>query len=334
MLLDLGVLDVCAILQIQTYCTKFLDNLLLNELLNPSCKCAVVGDDVASVRVYNCNMALAVNFARADQSFVNVCLPTLAGHSIPVLQSFLVRAEASLFQRACFLACDVLRFSFASFVLGSTGARLILWIRPTFGAQVAFLTAVPTNNVLACTRVLVLMLTFLLPLLPSPFPFLPFLPPPPKLSTSIGSEVLFCRNCLECDLTSAGFSVGLYSTSNLLVRDQSCTVHGKMFFQLTRNRGFKCGCLDFLTESCCRRSTRFAPLVSEEPVLPISQVLREDLAVCIDLVPRFVAEELCPFLHLEDPKDEPTVSNASRPDGAAPGTISKLSLSVNARSAT
>ena len=77
-----GVPDVCAIHQIHTYRTKFFDNLLLNELLNPSCKCAVVRNDVVSVRVYNCNMALTVNFARADQSFVDVCLPTLAGPSL------------------------------------------------------------------------------------------------------------------------------------------------------------------------------------------------------------------------------------------------------------
>ena len=37
----------------------------------------------------------------------------------------------------------VVRFSFAS-----SGARLILWVRPTFRAQVAFLTTVSTNNFL------------------------------------------------------------------------------------------------------------------------------------------------------------------------------------------
>ena len=35
-------------------------------------------------------------------------------------------------QSLCSLACDVLRFSFTSFVLSSTGVWLILWIRPTF----------------------------------------------------------------------------------------------------------------------------------------------------------------------------------------------------------
>ena len=58
---------------------------MLNELLKLFRKCAVVRDDVASIRVYNCNVALTVNFARADQSFVDVCLPALERHSIPVL---------------------------------------------------------------------------------------------------------------------------------------------------------------------------------------------------------------------------------------------------------
>ena len=74
----------------------------------------------------------------------------------------------------------------SSCVLASTGARLIL-IRPTLCAQVAFLTAVPTNNVLAWIRIVDLMLAF----------FLPFLPPLPKLSTSIGSEVLFATKVLN-----------------------------------------------------------------------------------------------------------------------------------------
>ena len=65
LLLDLGVPDVCAILEIQTYRT-ILNSLLLDELLNLSRKHAVEKDDVASVRVYNCNVTLAVNFARAD----------------------------------------------------------------------------------------------------------------------------------------------------------------------------------------------------------------------------------------------------------------------------
>ena len=76
------------------YCTRFLDNLLFNELLNLSRKHAVVTDDVASVRVYNCNVTHTVNFARADRSFVDVCLRTLEGHSTPVLSRSLY-AQAS-----------------------------------------------------------------------------------------------------------------------------------------------------------------------------------------------------------------------------------------------
>ena len=71
------------VLKIQTYRTRFFDNLPLNELLNLSRQGAVVRDDVASIRFYNCNMAHTVNFARADQSFMDVCLPTLESHSIP-----------------------------------------------------------------------------------------------------------------------------------------------------------------------------------------------------------------------------------------------------------
>ena len=53
-LLDFGVPDVRArtVLSMQSYCTRFLDNLLLNKLLNLSRKHAVVKDG-ASVRVCN-----------------------------------------------------------------------------------------------------------------------------------------------------------------------------------------------------------------------------------------------------------------------------------------
>ena len=80
-----------------------------------------------------------------------------------------------LLHRGCSSACAVLRFSFASLVLDSTGARLILWIRSTFCAQMAFLTAAPTNNVLVWIRTLVLMLTFFLDVLTITFPLLAFL---------------------------------------------------------------------------------------------------------------------------------------------------------------
>ena len=94
LLLDFGVPDVCAILQIQTSRTGFFNNLLLNELLNLSRQCAVVRDDEASIQVHNLNMALKMNFVRADQRFVDLCLPTLESHSIPVLSRSLY-AQAS-----------------------------------------------------------------------------------------------------------------------------------------------------------------------------------------------------------------------------------------------
>ena len=72
LLLDFGVDGVRTIFQIQTYRTRFCKNLVLNELLTLSRQGAVVRDSAASIRTYNCNMALAVNFARADQSFVDV----------------------------------------------------------------------------------------------------------------------------------------------------------------------------------------------------------------------------------------------------------------------
>ena len=176
---------------------------------------------------------------------------------------------------------------------------MIPWIRPTFRVHVAFLTAVPTNNVVAWIRVLVLMLTlFLLPFAIT-FPFLASLAFLASFAKAVHLHRIcgaLCRNCLECELTSAGFNVGLDFTSNLRVRDQSCAVHGKMLFQLTRNNGFKCGCIDVLIKSCCRRSTRFAPLVSANLFFTF-QVLREDLVACIDLEPRFVAQELCASLH-------------------------------------
>ena len=94
LLLDFGVPDVCAILEIQAYRIRFTDHLLLNELLTLSRQCVVVRDGLASIRVYNCNMALEVNFVRADQSSVDVCLPTLEGHSIRILSRSLY-AQAS-----------------------------------------------------------------------------------------------------------------------------------------------------------------------------------------------------------------------------------------------
>ena len=52
-------------------------------LLNLSRQCAVVRDDVVSIRINNCNMAQTVNFACADQSFVYIYLLALESDSIP-----------------------------------------------------------------------------------------------------------------------------------------------------------------------------------------------------------------------------------------------------------
>ena len=65
-LLDLGVSDVGAILKLQTYCNRFIDNLILNELLNLSHKCAVVKDDGTFIRIHTCSMDHTVNFACVD----------------------------------------------------------------------------------------------------------------------------------------------------------------------------------------------------------------------------------------------------------------------------
>ena len=104
----------------------------------------------------------------------------------------------------CSLACAVLLHSFASFVLDSTRAKLVLWIRPTLRAHVAFLTTVPTNSVLAWLRIMTLILTCAscLAVLAITFPFLAFpafLPHLPKLATSIGSEVLFATTVLNAN---------------------------------------------------------------------------------------------------------------------------------------
>ena len=52
---------------IQTYCTGFTDHHIVDELLNLSRKCAVVRDDVASIGIYICEMAITVSFACADE---------------------------------------------------------------------------------------------------------------------------------------------------------------------------------------------------------------------------------------------------------------------------
>ena len=65
----------------------------------------------------------------------------------------------------------------------------------------AFLTAVPKNNVLPWIRILTPMLTFLdtLTITFSFLALLPFVPPLPKLAKSIGSEVIFDTTVLSAN---------------------------------------------------------------------------------------------------------------------------------------
>ena len=220
-------------------------------------------------------------------------------------------------------------FPFTSFVLSSTGAGLILWIRPTFCAQMAFLTAVPTNNVLVWIRTLVLLLATFLDAFPF-LPFLPLVPPLRKLSTSIGSEVLFVAIVMSANWLRRAFNVGLDFASKLLVRDQSCTVHGKILFQLTRNKGFECSLsssravvvapLDLLFSYRRTSSSYFS-----SPVGRSCKLHRSGINIICNGALRFPLPR--------GTQRRTNRLNASRPDVAAPRTKSKLALSVNARCA-
>ena len=143
-LLNVGVPDVRTILQIQTCRAKFLDNLSLNELLNLSRNCE---DDVTSIRVIHTRkqrkssryqslhpVRNAEIAARVSRPSSRCCDLTVNRRHIQVIRARCHNRLFSLFQRACSLACGVLQFPFTSFVLSSTGAGLILWIRPTFCA--------------------------------------------------------------------------------------------------------------------------------------------------------------------------------------------------------
>ena len=70
---DFDVFDVCTMLQIQTHCTRFIDDFTLNDLLNLLCKCAVARDAVASLRTHSCNMTLTVASVCYARSFLNIC---------------------------------------------------------------------------------------------------------------------------------------------------------------------------------------------------------------------------------------------------------------------
>ena len=102
-----------------------------------------------------------------------------------------------------------------------------------------------------------------------------------------------------------------------------------MLFQLAWNEGFKCSCLEVFIKSCCRRSARGIGA----PVPPASRVLRDDLQFAPIWTQEF--SQKCSALSSTQRIPRRTKRHsASRPDGAAPRTVSKLSLPVKAKSAT
>ena len=152
--LDFSVFDVGAILKMHTAAPSPPMVSFFTEWLNR--ECAVAKDNVASIRIHDCNMALVVNCACADQSFVDFCFPARMNshqkqfcgynHSPPFLCQSLYPVEmpksphpcrmtistnlrnpcrqrlfpsrlVSLFQGARSFACAFLWFSFASLLL-------------------------------------------------------------------------------------------------------------------------------------------------------------------------------------------------------------------------
>ena len=221
------------------------------------------------------------------------------------------------------------RLSFASLVLASSGARLA----GSLGS-----TTMPTSSVLVGTGTLTLDLTCtaFLAALAVPFPFLASLATPlaafAKAVHNRWSRGVLSSNLLECELTSAGFVVGLNFDSNLLLRDQSCTAHGKILFQLAWVESFRRSCLDVFIKSCCRRSACVASY-RRTSSSPLSRVPQESLVVCTDLETVFVARALCDFFHSDNPNGGPNVS-APRDLMELLQGRSILSESVKAKSAT
>ena len=132
---------------------------------------------------------------------------------------------------------------------------------------------------------------------------------------------VLCSNYLECEKSSAGFNVGLNFASYQLVRDQSCTVDGKILFQLAWNEDFKCSCLDVFIKRCCRRSARIAfvsahPLVEScAKVLQVAPIWKQDLSQKCSALPP-----------LRGSQRRTKRRSASRRAGAASRAMSKLSL--------
>ena len=81
-LLDFGVSDVSANLNIQTYRTGFIDNLMLNELLKLSRRCAVARDDVAAIRIHVVHSIVGLHWKSMSELHVH-----LQSQSPPVLVS-------------------------------------------------------------------------------------------------------------------------------------------------------------------------------------------------------------------------------------------------------
>ena len=206
---------------------------------------------------------------------------------------------------------------------------MIFLIRPAFCAQVAFLTAVPNrqppcldsgsdsdNDLLSCRSCHHLSLSCLSCLLCHSCP------PPSDLRCFLSQ--LFTG----CELTSAGFNVGLDLTSNLA-------------YMISRARFVTRCCFNSLgtkasSEAVLMSSSRAAAVVPHDLLLSYRRTSSSHFSspARIDLEPRFVAEEVYAFLLSESPNHGPTVSTLRDLNGAATRTISKLSLSLNARSAT
>ena len=122
-----------------------------------------------------------------------------------------------------------------------------------------------------------------------------------------------------------GSNVGPNFASNLLECCQSCTFH--VLFQLAWDEGFKRSCLDVFIKSCCRQSARFTSFVSADHFVPFL----ESRGKVLQFACRTSALRFPP---LRGSQRRAKSRSTLRPDAAAPRTMSKLSLSVEAGSAT
>ena len=152
--------------------------------------CSYIHSHLFSVPIFtssgNAEIAAPVSYVHLNQPSGSRCgdLPSVSDDAKSRLLArgrlrllFHSCSLVSLFQRDRSFACAVLRFSFAFLVLASPGARLTLWVRPTFRAQVAFQTTVPRNNFIDGIWIVTLVLTSasFLAVLAITFPFLAFL---------------------------------------------------------------------------------------------------------------------------------------------------------------